>query len=90
MDWRHGEGDGASADVDDVSCSPVPAICVFDVLTRSNRLGVVYNALPGGFKAPFGEWAKQEYPELWTKLGKRRQRNTMAGPKFDIVRHFEA
>lgn len=51
---------------------------------------MVYNALPMGYKGPFGEWAKQEYPELWEKLGKRRQRNTMNGPKFDIVRHFEA
>ncbi|KAK1831577.1 complex I intermediate-associated protein 84, mitochondrial [Podospora conica] len=53
-------------------------------------LGVVYNALPAAHKGPFGEWAKQEYPDLWEKLGRRRQRNTMTGPKFDIVRHFEA
>ena len=51
---------------------------------------MVYNALPVGYKGPFGEWSKQEYPELWEKLGKRRQRNTMTGPKFDIVRQFEA
>ena len=65
--------------------------CDLRAILTCRRIGVVYNALPmKGHKDAFEQWAKEEYPELWERLEKRRRKTTMSGPRFDIVRQFEA
>ncbi|KAK1754672.1 hypothetical protein QBC47DRAFT_384596 [Echria macrotheca] len=54
-------------------------------------IGIVYNALViPGLNEKFEEWAKREYPELWARLLAKGRRLTLDGPKFNIVRTFEA
>lgn len=61
------------------------------VLTRSRRLGVTYNALPGETKKQqFEEWASAEYPEIWAQLESKGRKETIRGTKFNIVRNMRA
>jgi hypothetical protein len=52
---------------------------------------VTYNALPGeGKKEQFEAWARTEYPDIWAQLEKKGRKETLRGPKFNIVRDMKA
>ncbi|KAM7208703.1 complex I intermediate-associated protein 84, mitochondrial [Naviculisporaceae sp. PSN 640] len=55
-------------------------------------LGIAFNGLPPveETKTKFEQWAKEEYPELWARLGTKGRKETISGTKFRIERKFEA
>lgn len=63
------------------------------VTDSKQRLGVVYNALPGSpLQEEFEEWASREYPDIWARLLKKGRRKSRIDniSKFNIAREMRA